>query len=285
MSVLCGVVGHPIAHSKSPEIHAQFAAQCGVDLCYERVLAPLDGFVATVAGLRARGFVGCNVTVPFKLEAFGCAQVCSPDVVWAGAANTLSFGLDGAGAAVVRADNTDGVGLVRDVVVNLGVALRGRRVLLLGAGGAARGVLRPILAQGPAGVWVKNRSLARAVAWRDEVAGHADFAAVCAGAGVFVSGWDDVVGLEGGLEAGFDVVINATAGGLDDSFVPPVGVVLARGALAYDMMYGRETRFLSWARSEGAVVADGWGMLVEQAAASFALWHGVVPSTASLLVR
>lgn len=268
------VIGNPIAHSKSPEIHAQFAAQCGIPLRYERVLAPVDGFAETVNQLRAAGLQGCNVTVPFKLDAFAYATERSSDVLWAGAANTLSFKNE-----CVTADNTDGVGLVRDITHNLGVALQGKKVLLLGAGGAARGVLRPILNERPAGVVVKNRSLDKAHTWLAQIVKNTDFAQVTQGIVLSVQAWADET-----LES-YDVVINATASGLSDEFTSPSGVRLSKNALAYDMMYGKQTGFMTWAQSQGAQVADGWGMLVEQAAASFQIWHGIAPDTAPLLQR
>ena len=268
------VIGNPIAHSKSPEIHAQFAAQCGIPLRYERVLAPVDGFAAMVDELRAQGLQGCNVTVPFKLDAFAYATERSSDVLWAGAANTLSFKNE-----CVTADNTDGVGLVRDITHNLGVALQGKKVLLLGAGGAARGVLRPILNERPAGVVVKNRSLDKAHTWLAQIVKNTDFAQVTQGIVLSVQAWADET-----LES-YDVVINATASGLSDEFTSPSGVRLSKNALAYDMMYGKQTGFMIWAQAQGAQVADGWGMLVEQAAASFQIWHGIAPDTAPLLQR
>ena len=268
------VIGNPIAHSKSPEIHAQFAAQCGIPLRYERVLAPVDGFAAAVDGLRAQGLCGCNVTVPFKLDAFAYATERSSDVLWAGAANTLSFKNE-----CVTADNTDGVGLVRDITHNLGVALQGKKVLLLGAGGAARGVLRPILNERPAGVVVKNRSLDKAHTWLAQIVKNTDFAQVTQGIVLSVQAWADET-----LES-YDVVINATASGLSDEFTSPSGVRLSKNALAYDMMYGKQTGFMIWAQAQGAQVAEGWGMLVEQAAASFQIWHGIAPDTAPLLQR
>ena len=268
------VVGNPIAHSKSPDIHAQFAAQCGIALRYKRVLAPVEGFTDTVNQLRAAGLQGCNVTVPFKLDAFAYATKRSSDVLWAGAANTLSFSKE-----LVTVDNTDGVGLVRDITHNLGVALQGKKVLLLGAGGAARGVLRPILNERPAGVVVKNRSLDKAHTWLAQIAQNTDFAQVTQGIVLSVQAWADET-----LES-YDVVINATASGLSDEFTPPSGVRLSKNALAYDMMYGKQTGFMIWAQAQGAQVADGWGMLVEQAAASFQIWHGIAPDTAPLLKR
>ena len=268
------VIGNPIAHSKSPEIHAQFAQQCGIELRYERVLAPVDGFAARVDELRTQGLAGCNVTVPFKLDAFEYADVLSDAARWAGAANTLNFA-----GVHVTADNTDGVGLVRDITQNLGVALQGKKILLLGAGGAARGVLRPILNERPVCVVVKNRSLDKAQTWLAQIAQNVDFARITQGIDLSVQAWADV------LLSEYDVVINATASGLSDEFHPPQGVALNANALAYDMMYGKQTSFMAWAQSQGAQVADGWGMLVEQAAASFTIWHGRAPDTAPLLKR
>ena len=268
------VIGNPIAHSKSPEIHAQFAAQLGIALRYERVLAPVDGFADTLDALRAQGLRGCNVTVPFKLDAFAYAHERSADVRWAGASNTLSFA-DG----TIKADNTDGVGLVRDITHNLGVRLHGKSVLLLGAGGAARGVLRPILNEQPARVVVKNRSLDKAQAWLAEIEQNVDFHEVVGACELRVAAWADEVTSE------YDVIINATASGLSDAFTPPSGVAFAANALAYDMMYGKPTAFLAWARAHDAQTADGWGMLVEQAARSFHIWHGVAPDTAPLFRR
>ena len=271
---LFAVIGNPIAHSKSPLIHAQFAEQFGISLRYERILAPTDGFAATVDALRAQDLRGCNVTVPFKLDAFAYAGERSADVLWAGASNTLSFA-DGQ----VKADNTDGVGLVRDITHNLGVHLRGKKVLLLGAGGAARGVLRPILHELPATVVVKNRSLDKAQAWLADIQKNADFNEVVGACDLRVCAWAEEA------EQNYDVVINATASGLSDTFTPPSGVVFAEDALAYDMMYGKQTAFLAWASAHGARAADGWGMLVEQAAKSFEIWHGVAPNTSSLIAQ
>ena len=168
---------------------------------------------------------------------------------------------------------------MRDITHNLGVALQGKKVLLLGAGGAARGVLRPILNERPAGVVVKNRSLDKAHTWLAQIVQNTDFAQVTQGIVLSVQAWADET-----LES-YDVVINATASGLSDEFTSPSGVRLSKNALAYDMMYGKQTGFMIWAQAQGAQVADGWGMLVEQAAASFQIWHGIAPDTAPLLQR
>ena len=263
------VIGNPISHSKSPAIHAAFAAQTGQSLTYERLLAPLDGFAAAVAQFRAAGGRGMNVTVPFKLEAFALAERLSPRAQAAGAVNTLAFDAD-----AIFGDNTDGAGLVRDLTHNLDCPLAGRRILLLGAGGAARGVLLPLLSARPAALTLANRTVARAEAL------VADFTRRAGDAPP-----PDACGFADLARRQFDVVINATAASLADEAPPlPPGLYDA-GALAYDMMYGRgETPFLAAARADGATrLADGLGMLVEQAAESFLLWRGVRPDTAPVL--
>ncbi len=261
------VVGNPIGHSKSPRIHAAFAAQTGQTMTYEAILAPLDGFAATVGTFRATGGRGLNITVPFKLEAHALATRLTPRAQAAGAVNTLVFGDDG-----ILGDNTDGAGLVRDITVNLGFPLEGRRILLLGAGGAARGAMAPLLACAPNALTIANRSEAKAIALAATFATTAtvpiDGCAFAALAG-----------------RRFDIVINATAASLANEAPPLPPALYADGALAYDMMYGGgDTPFLAAARTDGvARVADGLGMLVEQAAESFALWRGVRPDTASVL--
>ncbi|ANQ83851.1 shikimate 5-dehydrogenase [Azoarcus olearius] len=266
------VVGNPIAHSKSPQIHAAFARQTGEALGYEAILAPLDGFVDTVLAFRAMGGRGMNVTVPFKLEAHALATRLTPRAAAAGAVNTLAFGGPETPDDILG-DNTDGAGLVRDLTVNLGCPLHGRRVLLLGAGGAARGALLPLLEQAPAALTIANRTAAKAV----ELA--AGFAAGHPGVAIDGGGFDALAGRR------FDVVINATAASLADQAPPLPAGIYAEGALAYDMMYGRgDTPFLAAARADGAGrLADGLGMLAEQAAESFLLWRGVRPDTAPVL--
>jgi shikimate dehydrogenase len=255
------VIGNPIAHSKSPEIHARFAQQSGEDIGYERLLAPLDGFTQAVADFMQAGGRGANVTVPFKLEAYALATELSVRAQAAGAVNTLRFSGD-----VIYGDNTDGIGLVTDIVRNAGVALHGRRLLLLGAGGAARGVLLSLLDQRPAEIVIANRTLDRAhLLVREFSAPHGVLRA---------SAFDALDGM-------FDVVINATSASLEQA-LPPVPPACFGGAtLAYDMMYGSEsTPFMRLAASHGATVRDGLGMLVEQAAESFFVWRGVRPDTA-----
>lgn len=264
------VIGHPIAHSKSPQIHAAFARQTAQDLGYEAILAPLDGFVATVQAFRAAGGRGMNVTVPFKLEAFALADRHTPRARAAGAVNTLAFDADG-----ILGDNTDGAGLVRDLTVNLNCPLQGRRVLLLGAGGAARGAILPILDERPTALVMANRTVARA----EELARV--FAAEAGDTQLSASSFAALAGQS------FDVVINATAASLDDDVPPLPPGLYASGALAYDMMYGRgDTPFMTAARADGAArVADGLGMLVEQAAESFTLWRGVRPDSRAVLAE
>ncbi len=262
------VIGNPIAHSKSPQIHAAFARQTGQELSYEALLAPVDGFAQTVADFRARGGRGLNVTVPFKLEAFALAERHTPRAQAAGAVNTLAFGTDG-----VLGDNTDGAGLVRDLTANLDFALAGRRILLLGAGGATRGVLLPLLDSRPARLTIANRTVAKAEALSTLFAARAGDCVLDA------CGFDALAGRR------FDLVINATAASLADELPPLPPGLYAEGALAYDMMYGRDpTRFMRAALADSAArAADGLGMLVEQAAESFTLWRGVRPDSSPVL--
>lgn len=262
------VIGNPVEHSRSPGIHARFAAQTGAVLSYERLLSPLDGFAATVAAFAAAGARGCNVTVPFKFEAFQLASRHSPRAALAQAANVLRFDAQG-----WWADNTDGVGLVRDITRNAGVALAGRRVLLIGAGGAAAGVLGPLLEAAPAGLMLANRSVAKA---RDLAARHQALAGH--------HGVDLRAGSLQDCGTAFDVVINASSSSLAGSQVPVGPDVLRPGTLAVDLMYGSAARgFLACAAAHGAVGRDGLGMLVEQAAEAFQVWRDVMPDTAPVL--
>ena len=264
------VIGHPIAHSKSPQIHAAFARQTAQDISYEAILAPLDGFVATVQAFRTADGRGMNVTVPFKLEAFALADRHTPRARAAGAVNTLAFGADG-----ILGDNTDGAGLVRDLTVNLGCALQGRRVLLLGAGGAARGAILPLLGERPAVLAIANRTMAKAEELVRAFAADAGETRLSASSFAALAGQS------------FDVIINATAASLSDDVPPLPPGLYADGALAYDMMYGRgDTAFMAAARTDGAArVADGLGMLVEQAAESFTLWRGIRPDSRAVLAE
>lgn len=274
---LYAVIGNPIAHSRSPAIHAAFAAATGQPLRYERVLAPLDGFAATLQAFAEAGGLGCNVTVPFKFEAFSAAAEVTPRARLAGAANTLKRLEPVADGEPPRwlADNTDGVGLMRDLRSNAGQPLAGRRVLVIGAGGAAAGVLGPLLEEAPAEVVLANRTRAKATQLTDE---HQVLARQH-GVALRAEGLE-----QPGLA--FDVVINATASSLQGSTIPVPDDVLGTNGLVVDLMYGPAAQpFLQWARSRGARTRDGLGMLVEQAAESFALWRGMLPSTSAVLAQ
>jgi len=261
------VIGNPVAHSKSPEIHAAFAAATGQSISYERLLAPLDDFIGTLERFRREGGAGANVTLPFKLEAYAAAGEHSARAVQAGAVNTLVWRGDH-----WFGDNTDGVGLVRDLRHNQGCRIADQRVLVLGAGGAARGVLGPLLAAHPRMLVISNRTVKKA----DELA------ALFAEDGPIVS--ETARNLAG---QSFDLVINATSSsvGEADQALPWPDGLFAPGAFAYDLMYAQEpTRFLRWAETQGASrLADGLGMLVEQAAESFFLWRGLRPETSAVL--
>jgi shikimate dehydrogenase len=263
------VLGNPVAHSQSPFIHAAFSRQTGQRVDYGRQLCPPDGFAACVRQFAAEGGRGCNVTVPFKFEALRLAAQVTPRAALAEAANVLRFDTEGGWWA----DNSDGIGLMRDIEINTRQPLAGLRVLVIGAGGAAAGILGPLLQCRPALVRVLNRTAVRA---RSLVDRHAVLAR------------QHGVALEaGGLDAAalrFDLVINATASSLQGAAVPVPDSVLARGALAVDLMYGAAAApFLAWAEAAGARARDGLGMLVEQAAEAFCAWRGVRPSTAPVL--
>ncbi|PKO37852.1 MAG: shikimate dehydrogenase [Betaproteobacteria bacterium HGW-Betaproteobacteria-6] len=267
MSDLYCVFGNPIAHSKSPAIHAAFAATSGQDLIYEARLAAVDGFPQAISEFIAAGGKGANVTVPFKEEAFRLATRLSARAARAGAVNTLAFNGD-----EIVGDNTDGAGLVRDITHNLGFSLAGKRVLLLGAGGASRGVIAPLLAEKPASLFIANRSADKAVFLAEA---FSDIATVDAGNFAKTAG------------KSFDLLINATSASLSGENLPLPPGVFASGSLAYDMMYGKgETPFLAQAREQGAARrADGLGMLVEQAAEAFFIWRGVRPDTMPVLAE
>jgi len=255
------VIGNPVAHSRSPWIHAQFARATRQDIDYGRIEAPLDAFAPTLDEFRAAGGRGANVTLPFKHEAFlYCGNSVTERARVAGAVNTLLFE-----GERVRGDNTDGVGLITDITRNLGRSLAGKRVLLMGAGGAAQGVLGPLLAAKPARLAIANRTAEKARALAKRFAGAAG------------GGYEDLKGSQ------FDVLINATSAGLSDAAPPLRAEAFAAGALAYDMVYGRDTPFLQLARTCKAETHDGTGMLVEQAAESFFVWRGVRPDTAAVL--
>jgi shikimate dehydrogenase len=260
------VMGNPIAHSKSPRIHAAFAQQTGQRITYTAIQVDPGGFPQAVGNFFASGGKGLNVTVPFKQEAWALAVTRGAEAELAGAVNTLL--LDSDGALVGR--NTDGIGLVRDICDNHGGRIGGQRVLLIGAGGAARGVLEPLLAQKPSHIVIANRTPDRA---------H-ELAKIFAALGnIAGAGFDDLRGQT------FDLIINASAASLHGEVPPLPDDVLATNGWCYDMMYGAEpTPFVRWGLAHGAAQSlDGLGMLVEQAAESFTLWRGVRPDTRPVL--
>ena len=279
------VLGHPVAHSQSPFIHAAFARQTGQALAYGRLDCPLDAFEATLRRWLAPAALaddvaaglgpvrGCNITVPFKFQVLPLARHVTARAQLAQAANTLRIEADGEGRPAWTADNTDGVGLVRDLQDHAGFALAGQRVLLIGAGGAAAGVLGPLIQAGCAGITVANRTLARAqsLLQRHQAWGAQHRVPLQA------TGLDN-------CGSGFDLVLNSSASSLAGGPVPVAASVLRPGALAVDLMYGPAAQpFLVWAAQHGATGRDGLGMLVAQAAESFLLWRGVRPSTAPVL--
>jgi shikimate dehydrogenase len=256
------VMGNPIAHSKSPRIHRLFAEQTGQLIGYDALLVEKDNFPAAVIEFMATGGKGLNITVPFKQEAWQIADTLSERAQRAGAVNTLWWNESGS----LQADNTDGIGLVRDLTCNLSITLQDKTILLLGAGGAARGVLAPLLNEQPAGVHIANRTVERATELADN---FADLGMVQA------SGFDAIDMRD------FDIVINATAAGLEGQVPPLASGVIGNNSVCYDMIYGSEpTVFMQYAVQQGCHLAvDGLGMLVEQAAESFRLWRGIAPDT------
>ena len=262
------VIGNPIGHSKSPLIHTSFAQATGQDLSYVALEAPLGGFSARIDAFRREGGRGLNVTVPFKLDAFAYATDASARARQAGAVNALKFE-----AERVFAENFDGLGLVNDIQRNLGFSLKGRRVLLVGAGGAARGALAPLLEAGAAGVVVANRTAEKVQALAHQFSAVGEVRAV--------------VVADLARERPFDLVINATSAGLTGQAPEIPAASFAAEGLAYEMVYGKGlTPFLKAAKAAGVKrLADGVGMLVEQAAEAFAWWRGVRPDTAAAIAK
>ena len=265
------VIGNPIEQSKSPLIHTAFAHVTGQDLEYTKLLGPLGEFATTVDAFRAAGGRGMNVTAPFKLDAFAYATDLAPSAQMAGAVNAMKFE-----AGRVYAENFDGVGLVRDVVHNLGCPLKGKRVLVLGAGGATRGALLPMLAEQPSALVIVNRTLAKAqelsALGRQHQSGQVPVQGL---------GYEQLQGLA------FDVVFNATSASLSAELPPLPAAVFAPGALAYELAYGKGlTPFLKLAQRAGVTrLHDGVGMLAEQAAEAFAWWRGVRPDTQGVIAQ
>ncbi len=260
------VIGNPISQSKSPLIHGSFAKATNQDLEYGKIEGPLDGFEAAVRGFQASGGRGMNVTAPFKLQAFALADEKSERAQLAGAANALKFEPDGR----ILAENFDGIGVTNDIVRNQRMPLAGKRVLVLGAGGAVRGLLLPFLAQGPAELVIANRDAAKAAQLAQEVAAHGK---------VRGGGYADIG------PGRFDLVVNATSASLRAELPPVSPEVFAVDGLAYELAYGKGlTPFLRLARNAGVKrLADGVGMLVEQAAEGFLWWRGVRPDTRALI--
>lgn len=258
------VLGNPISHSKSPDIHSQFATLTEQTLQYSAIEAPLDDFAGFTTELHSKGFLGLNVTVPFKLDAWELAESLSQRAKMAKAVNTLirtETGWNG--------DNTDGVGLLRDLQNNARVELEGKRILVMGAGGAVRGVLLPLLDAKPSHLHICNRTEEKAEALAKD---FTDFGSIVGS------------GLSFDPEDGFDVIINGTAASLGGEIPSLPEGTLKEGCFCYDMMYGAEpTVFMSWAQKQGANTRDGLGMLVEQAAESFAQWRGIMPDTTPVL--
>lgn len=257
------VIGNPIAHSQSPRIHAAFAQQTSQDIVYKALFCEVRAFVATVSAFREHGGKGLNVTLPFKHEAYDLATRRSERAEQAGAANTLSFN-----GSEIAGDNTDGAGLLRDITHNLCFEVRGKRVLLLGAGGASYGVAGPLLDSAIQSLTIANRTASKAVELRARFDTHANI---------------DACGYETLKGRRFDLIINATSAGLAGAMPALPDNVFAPGALAYDMVYGKPTPFMNFAQAQGAQVAGGLGMLVEQAAESFFIWRGVRPVTVPVM--
>ncbi len=267
MTDFYAVIGNPVEHSKSPQIHAAFARQTSQVIDYKRLFCEIGAFTETVGAFRAQGGKGVNITVPFKHEAFALATQRSARAEQAGAVNVLSFHAGGS----ISGDNTDGAGLIRDITVNLAYSLRGKAILLLGAGGASFGVVGPLLAELPRALVIANRTVNKAQALVQRFASSADACAISASSYAALTGQN------------FDLVINATSAGLSGEMPALPDNLFFPQALAYDMVYGKPTPFMQFAQARGARVADGLGMLVEQAAESFLIWRGVRPESAPVI--
>lgn len=270
MSARYAVIGNPIGHTKSPMIHSAFAAATGQNIVYTAIEGRIGGFAEQVDEFRAAGGLGLNITAPFKLDAYNYAKELKPSAALAGAVNCLNFSVGGA-----VGENFDGVGLVRDIVANLRVRLTGKRILLLGAGGAARGALLPFLQQDPAELVLVNRTLSKAVGLGERIANFGTVIAV------------NYEALSADHAGGFDVVINATSASLRQELPPVPASVFRSDTLAYELLYGKGlTPFLKLAREAGSTrLADGVGMLVEQAAEAFSWWRGIRPATTAVISK
>ncbi|MEI7431003.1 MAG: shikimate dehydrogenase [Betaproteobacteria bacterium] len=262
------VIGNPVAHTKSPSLHAAFARQCAQEMHYGMILGPLDGFADAVRQFQLDGAKGMNITVPFKLEAFRLADELTPRARAAGAVNMFTFRSDGS----ILGDNTDGYGIVRDITHNLGCNFSGQRILLLGAGGAVRGALLPLLAEKPSELFIANRTPSKAIELVKEFSALAGPTKLSGGSFAEASGY-------------FNLIINGTASSLMDEAPPLAENVWGADTLAYDMYYKKEaTAFILAAHRAGVKrTSDGLGMVVEQGAECFYLWRGVRPDTAPVI--
>lgn len=262
------VIGNPISHSLSPQIHRAFAEQAGQQLDYQALLVPEDAFAETLRALGKQGVRGANITLPFKYEAWTICDRRSAGAERAGAVNTISFAEDG----TLHGDNTDGIGLVRDLRDNLNVTLRDREILIAGAGGAVAGIIDPLFDEQPAGIVIANRTLARAQSIAERFADRGSISALV---------YEDLAGRQ------FPLIINGTSLSLHNQLPPLPDAVLAESGFVYDMMYQQQpTCFMRWAAAHGAAgSSDGLGMLVEQAAEAFNIWRGVRPDSQPVITR
>ncbi len=260
---LYGVFGNPIKHSLSPVIHTQFAKQTGLDINYEKILAPINDFSSSAHQFIDQGAKGFNITVPFKLDAYQLATKLTINAKTAGAVNTIK--VEG---SVLLGENTDGIGLVNDLVKNLGINLKDKTILILGAGGASRGILLPLLNQHTKRIMIANRTASKAIQLAKD---FSSFGKTCG------------FGLEKIKHDPVDIIINATSASLDGE-MPSIANGVANGAICYDLMYGVQTPFILWSKDNNAkMVVDGLGMLVEQAAAAFEFWTGNKPNTQEVI--
>jgi shikimate dehydrogenase len=257
------VFGNPIEHSLSPSIHTLFAQQTGVQIEYDKILTPVDAFVATAQNFINQGGKGFNITVPFKIDAFNLATKHSINAQTAGAVNTIKVDGD-----TLIGENTDGIGLLHDLTKNLDIDLQNKIVLILGAGGATRGILLPLLQQQPARVMIANRTASKAIQLAKD---FEPYGKTCG------------FGLEKIKNDPVDIIINATSASLDQQ-MPSIVAGVANNAICYDLMYGKQTPFMDWAQNNNAsMVVDGLGMLVEQAASAFEFWTGKQPDTQAVI--
>jgi len=257
------VIGNPIHHSLSPTIHAQFSKQTGLSMSYEKILAPLDGFTAAVNNFVSSGALGFNITIPFKVEAYDLVDDCTLNAKTSGAVNTIKVE-----NGTLYGENTDGIGLVNDLCNNLQQTIKGKDILILGAGGATQGILLPLLECQPERILVANRTKIKSLKLANN---YSEYGKVCG------------FGLDQIKAKPVDIIINATSASLDGK-MPEIPSGVATGALCYDLMYGRQTPFMEWSRENSALeVSDGLGMLVEQAASAFAFWHDITPETKEVI--